>query len=206
MPRGKGREWGVPFVAERSDRFCSDTPPSDPASVERRLDATAHRHTDGNGRGVRLASCRPSPRPKQSGGLIRPRQTAVLSQRVFLGRGHGRVWPGSFQSTLHRRGVGRRRESGCVVGGSFRSTLHRRGVGWRREAAEDPRNKNGCRTPRIPCHDAFILPTCARQSPNPASSHRFSRSMPNRTRYVWARSIEHPRSGVSVLAVKRLPR
>jgi hypothetical protein len=65
-------------------------PPSDPVSVVRRLNATARRRTHVIGRGVRLGSYRPLPRPKQRGGLIRPRQTAVLTQRDFLGRGPGR--------------------------------------------------------------------------------------------------------------------
>jgi hypothetical protein len=116
----------------------------------------------------------------------------VVAARLSRPWARARVWSGSFQSTLHRRGVGWRREAAALwaVASSRRSTDagsdgggKRLGRPTSREYHEPSpcqllprtqRNKNGCRTRRIPCRDAFILPTCARQSPNPASSRRFS--------------------------------
>jgi hypothetical protein len=51
---------------------------------------------------------RPAAETETERGLIRPRQTAVLLECVFLGRGIDAVLmlPCSFQSALHRRRVG----------------------------------------------------------------------------------------------------
>jgi hypothetical protein len=101
-----------------------------------------------------------------------------------------RVWPGSFQSTLHRHGVGWRREA---IGPTDEPRVSR--TEPMPTFAEDPKEQKW--VPYTPSPVVMLsfsrLVRGNRQIPHlPAVSRA---SVPNRTRYVWARSNRTPQVG-----------